>query len=425
MDKTVSERYEYISKIGEGGNGNVSLVYDKKLEVNWAMKEVMMQSGQELEALRKISHPSFPRIVDCFFDKDKTYLIMDYICGITLREFVLNHYISQEQVCDFALQLAEAFSYLHNLTPPVYYMDCKPQNIMVTEDGKIKIVDLGSVYFDKTEGENQRISGTPFYSSIEQMGCKGEKSYLSGQCDIYSLGMTLFYMMTKKEQELRDARGRLLVKNFNPIVSGGLNYIVDKCTRVDRKQRYQTMDELIADINRMEQITGIEKIKARIRCVFRVFEEIILSVAILQAAKLTYQTGNGIYIFFLFLFSCVLIKKCCKKKKEYWEVKKEIWKGSGKHVLYILLGVLLLTFKTDSVAEQQGEKLPVLIQDKENRNILIRNGTVWETAEDIRLKIPLEELKEGENTIVVICYQNKTGEQREYQFTCKKETNGH
>ncbi len=425
MDKTVSERYEYISKIGEGGNGSVSLVYDKKLEVNWAMKEVVMQSGQELEALRKISHPAFPRIVDCFFDKDKTYLIMDYICGITLREFVLNHYISQEQVCDFALQLAEAFSYLHNLTPPVYYMDCKPQNIMVTEDGKIKIVDLGSVYFDKIEGDNQRISGTPFYSSIEQIGCKGEKKYLSGQCDIYSLGMTLFYMMTKKEQELRDARGRLLVKNFNPIVSDGLNYIIDKCTRVDRKQRYQTMDELIEDINRMEQITGIEKLKTRIRCAFRVLEEIILSVAILQAAKLTYQTGNGIYTFFLLLFSGVLIKKCCKKKKEYWEVKKEIWKGSGKHVLYILLGILLLTCKTDSVAEQQDEKLPVLIQDKENRNILIRNGTVWETAEDIRLKIPLEELKKGENTIVVICYQNETGEKREYQFTCKKETNGH
>lgn len=425
MNQLYGNRYEYKKTIGHGGTGSVFLVYDTKLQMHWAMKVTDTKEKRELEALCQVVHPAFPRIVDSFSIEEKTGLIMDYIQGIPLSKYVSSHFMSQSQICDVGIQLAKAFSYLHRQNPPIYYLDCKPDNVILTNEGQVKIVDLGSAYFDIISTRMQRISGTPFYASKEQKEGNGEKSFLSPQCDIYSLGMTLFFLLTGKEQELRDKKGRLFAKECNPKVSDGLNYIVEKCTRIQRKQRYQTMDEVIRDLERMETLTGKEKIKRYFMNTVILLEKIVLAIGILKLAEIGCQKENILYFTGAMILFAFLLIRCRGKKHSYFEVEKEVFKGCGSRTLYLLFLLFVLPGNLQVNAGGKEEALPVLIQDKENRNILIKEGTVWEPKEDIRLKIPLCELENGEQTITVTSYQDKSKMLRTYQFTLKKEETRH
>ena len=155
----MNERYAYVRKIGEGGSGTVSLVFDRKLHSYWAVKEVRQrqfyQQNMELKALKSISSEQFPRIADAFFKGDSLYLVMDYIEGESLKQRMKRGPLPEKEVIHIALQLAQGLHYLHSHSPQILYMDCKPGNILVNGEGKVKLVDLGSVYFC-TETAKQR-----------------------------------------------------------------------------------------------------------------------------------------------------------------------------------------------------------------------------------------------------------------------------
>ena len=156
LGDVIDGKYEILRELGRGGMSIVYLAMDKRLNKQWAIKEFRKDKDDEnrrvaLESLlkeanimKKLDHPTLPRIVD-IIDQDSTiYIVMDYIEGESLNK-VLDAYGAQPQdaVIEWAKQLSEVLDYLHTRKPPVIYRDMKPANIMLKPDGTIRLIDFG------------------------------------------------------------------------------------------------------------------------------------------------------------------------------------------------------------------------------------------------------------------------------------------
>ena len=423
MDKYIDNRYRVEKEIGKGGGGCVYLVYDEKLGKNWAMKEIKEIKDhymREVETLKTVDYPAFPRIVDLLTTRTSYFLIMDYIDGLTLREYIQTCRVTEQDIREWGIQIALAFSYLHNLNPPIYYLGCKPDNILISPKNMVHIIDFGSTYVECKYDTLQRISGTCNYAPLEQKNPEINRHSISAQCDIYSLGITLFYALTKTEQVLRDRKERLLVRDFNPSVSYGMNNIIDKCTRISRKQRFHSMEEVLTGLRQLENITKKERKKHIGIMIWRIIERIIIAFVVLKFGQLFQQTKNMIYLFMLFISLAYIFYLVKERKHITYEVKKEIIRGEGKKFLYLLI-LFILSNQAFAMAGNKESKLNLVIKDSQNRNILIKDQAVWDVNEDIKLVIPFDELPDGENMIMVICRNHEDSQPKTYEFTYVKD----
>lgn len=180
-DNVLQERYEVVRTLGIGGMSNVYLVKDKKLECLWAMKrigrkhnkapEVMLEMyTKEVYLLKSLRHSGIPRIVDTFTDCHYLYVVMDYIEGVSLGDYVsAGHIVQVEEVISWMLQLCDIFIYLHSRQPyPILYLDLKPQNIMVTPLHQIKLIDFGACEYEDRKKIIRRIASP-------RLHCKGSE----------------------------------------------------------------------------------------------------------------------------------------------------------------------------------------------------------------------------------------------------------
>ncbi len=236
-------KYEILRQIEKGGMSIVYLAIDSRLNKQWAIKELSKKSRpilvtsaiQEANLIKKFDHPAIPRIVDIIQLPDSICIVMDYIEGKSL-DFILEEYgiPSQEQVVQWALQILDVLIYLHHQNPPVLYLDCKPSNIMLQPDGRIKIVDFGAA---KEINHKCSISlGTKGYASIEQ--CEGK--ILDCRSDIYSFGATLYHLLTGKNP----IHGMVPIRQIHSNLSSGLENIILKCTQINPDKRYNSCEEL-------------------------------------------------------------------------------------------------------------------------------------------------------------------------------------
>lgn len=473
-EKVIGGRYVCKKALGKGGNGSVYLCWDQKLQKEWAVKELNIDAGtdfcknsemqiteqnmdkqndmeqtSEFDLLKTISCNLFPRIVDVVYEQDKGYLVMDYVEGITLKEKMQRQKLTEKEVLPWAVEIAKALRYLHQMSPQILYMDCKPENIMLTPQGEIRLVDLGSVYICHSE-KKQRISGTRFFAPKEQQLGRWTKEHSDGgverkpdvRSDIYTYGMTLYYLLVGKKKIYRRL-GRLSIKDANPAVSEGMSAVIARCTQTDPDKRPQSMDEVLYMLAHIKQISGQERIKNILGKVTTLFGKcacvgIILSCAWLydewkqQSAMLGFLTAMLVFLIL-----------CMRRRFTIYEVKKEVFCGSGKRVLlYILvvLGVLRImsisVFAEESKAEvltgewagmsaenaqaEEYQELNVTIYDQMGRKLLLQDGAVWKVSEDILLSIPLEELEKTEGKITVLYEAAKNGKVKKYEFLCGK-----
>lgn len=261
-DKSIIRgRYQIIAELGRGGMSEVYLAKDLKLESYWALKRVKNDNSVDIDAFKKevellssLSHPDIPRIVDKIEIDDYYYVIMDFIDGISLKKKVQTEGIQQEkQIVDWAIKLCDILTYLHTVREiPIIYRDMKPDNVMLTQDGRIKLIDFG-IAKECRRNEKQMGIGTPGYASPEQYG--GASNILDERSDIYSLGATLFYLTTNLTPQ-RPPNGIPLIRNINQNLSEGLEYIIQKCTRDNPDDRYNNCYELLNDLNNIEKMTG-------------------------------------------------------------------------------------------------------------------------------------------------------------------------
>lgn len=273
IGSVVDGKYEILKLIGQGGMSKVYLAMDKRLNKQWAVKEieknfsdknsqVFIQSAiDEANMIKKLDHPSLPRIVDIIDHVNVIYVIMDYIEGEPLNK-ILEEYGAQPQdlVIEWAKQLCEVLDYLHTCDPPIIYRDMKPANVMLKPDGNIKLIDFGIAREYKEQNLADTVSlGTKGYAAPEQFGGKGQSD---ARTDVYCLGVTLYHLVTG-QNPCEPPYELYPIRHWNPQLSGGLERIIQKCTQLNPDDRYQSCAELLYALNHYEEIDDLYRAKQK------------------------------------------------------------------------------------------------------------------------------------------------------------------
>lgn len=258
----IKNRYEILTELGRGGMSTVYLARDMILGSYWAVKRMKNTASHELEAFKQevellagLSHPDIPRIVDRVEDGSDYYVIMDFVDGMSLGKRILNEGPADEKtVIEWSKMLCSILSYLHNVHDnPIVYCDMKPDNIMLAQSGRVKLIDFGIAkechHSIPYEGE---CVGTKGYASPEQY--KSGSHILDERTDIYSLGCTMFYLLTGKVPG-KSPNACPPLRSINPTLSDGIQYIVGKATKDDPELRYQSCDELLEDLEHISELS--------------------------------------------------------------------------------------------------------------------------------------------------------------------------
>ena len=274
IGSVVDGNYEVVSLIGEGGMSRVWLARDKRLNKFWAVKEfkrsekdanneIVRQSLiAEAGLMKKLDHPALPRIVSIVEEDETVYVVMDYVEGEALSKVLrrVGHAMPENDVIDWGIQLCDVLGYLHSCNPPVIYRDMKPGNIMLRDDGTVKLIDFGIAReYKENRSSDTQILGTRGYAAPEQFS---HKAQTDARTDIYSLGVTLYHLVTgispSEETELRP------IREVNPQLSEGLEHIIIKATQASPSRRYQTCEEMAYDLENHERLTdGYRRVQKR------------------------------------------------------------------------------------------------------------------------------------------------------------------
>jgi len=269
----IDGKYEVLKEIGRGGMSVVYLAMDKRLNKQWAVKEIRKKgSGKndevvinsilaEANLMKRLDHPALPRIVDIIDNGITIYVVMDYIEGESLDK-ILNEYGAQPEniVIEWAKQLCDALSYLHSQKPPIIYRDMKPANVMLKPEGNIKIIDFGIAREYKEQNlADTTVLGTNGYAPPEQYGSR----QTDARSDIYALGMTMHHLLTGQDPRPKDYMYHP-VRQWNPELSEGIEIIIDKCVQPAAENRYQNCADLLYDLEHPDLITkGYKKKQKR------------------------------------------------------------------------------------------------------------------------------------------------------------------
>ncbi len=204
------QRYRIIGVVGRGGFGAVYKARDTRAADQLVAVKEMSKGGlspqqiaevtgtfkREALILSGLAHPNLPRIYDHFVDDGRWYIIMDFIDGETLEELLLKAtggYFRVERALEIGISLCGVLDYLHSQLPPVIFRDLKPANIMLTPAGSLYLIDFGVARrFKLGKARDTRAFGSPGYAAPEQYG----SAQTTPQSDIYSLGVTLYQMLT-------------------------------------------------------------------------------------------------------------------------------------------------------------------------------------------------------------------------------------
>lgn len=261
-------KYKIEKLLGQGATGKVYLCKNIELGNLWAVKYIYKKNTKikllaEIDILKKLNHVSLPKIVDVIEDDSGFYLVESYIEGTPLDKLLKEKgSFDEETVIEWAKQLCDALSYLHNMKPyPIIYRDMKPHNIIITTDNKAVIVDFGIAR--EYKGQNTKdtiIAGTPYYAAPEQLTAEGATD---NRTDIYSLGVTLHHLLTGVLPKFEETS----LLEYNKNISPQMDYIILKCIKKNLYERYQSIDELKNDLCNIKllKIYSLEhKIKNRI-----------------------------------------------------------------------------------------------------------------------------------------------------------------
>jgi serine/threonine protein kinase len=230
--------YEILEKLGEGGMGVVYRARDKRLSRLVALKYVRAKDTEardrgldEARAIAALNHPNIATIYEVSEGESGPLLVLEYLPGETLRSHIAARKLTLAEILQYAVQIAEGLAYAHS--HGLVHGDVKPENLMFTEDGRLKITDFGLARsFDEcTFTLNGQISGTPRYMAPECF------AGWPADCrtDIFSLGVVL--------QEM--AKGRAMPDAFHSVVAQAMAR--------ERSQRFRSMADLASALRRIEE----------------------------------------------------------------------------------------------------------------------------------------------------------------------------
>lgn len=266
----VNDKYEILKVIDTGGMSTVYIAMDLNLNKNWAIKEIIKSKSKtgnieyrslitETNILKELDHVYLPRIVDIIEDDKRIFVVMDYIEGKTLHDIVsAEGGLPQDKVVRWMKQLTQVLGYLHSRNPPIIYRDMKPSNIMLQPNGSIKLFDFGAsrVYEGKDSWKTEPL-GTMGYAAPERFKKEGGK--FDARSDIHEMGMTFYHLITgidpSKTSMLKP------ITEVDDTLNKGLEKIIDKMTKRNPDERYQSASELLYDLETFTELDPEYKIK--------------------------------------------------------------------------------------------------------------------------------------------------------------------
>lgn len=265
MNKTIlNNRYEIIRPVGSGGMAEVFLAHDNLLDRNVAVKmlrdqfladkELLEQFRREAKSAARLIHPYIINIYDVVSEGDIQYIIMEYVDGVTLKEYLKEHKLPLNAVLEIAVRLADALQHAHSRN--IIHCDIKPQNILIDKYLNPKITDFGiaKMISNQTTVYTAAVMGSVHYISPEQ--AVGGK--ITESSDVYSLGVVLFEMLTGQVPFTGNTAVSVAMmhaekpvpslSDFMDEVPEGLQQIIDKALAKKTEDRYQNADELRRDL---------------------------------------------------------------------------------------------------------------------------------------------------------------------------------
>ena len=259
----LQDRYEILSLIGTGGMSEVYQAKCHTLNRLVAIKVLKDEYSQdanfvskfkmEAQAAAGLSHPNIVSVYDVVDEGSLHYIVMELIEGITLKSYILKKgHLGVKETIGIAIQVAQGLAAAHD--QHIVHRDIKPQNMIISRDGKVKVADFGIARAVSSQTIGVNAVGSVHYISPEQ--AKG--NYSDGRSDLYSLGITMYEMLTGKlpfdgDNPVSVALAHLEEpvqppSRINPEVSASLDRIILKCTQKKPERRYQNAYELIADL---------------------------------------------------------------------------------------------------------------------------------------------------------------------------------
>ena len=261
----ISDRYEIIEKIGSGGMADVYKAKCHRLNRYIAIKILkqehsddktfIMKFRGEAQSAAGLSHPNIVSVYDVGEDNGLHYIVMELVEGITLKKFIEKKgKLDIKEAVAIAIQIAQGLEAAHN--NHIIHRDIKPQNIMISREGKVKVADFGIAKAVSNNTYSQNAVGSVHYLSPEQ----ARGGYCDEKSDIYSLGVTLYEMLTGKLPFAGDNNVSVAVQHLQseaqpvrelvPEVQSSLDRIVQKCMQKRQENRYLSVSELIVDLKR-------------------------------------------------------------------------------------------------------------------------------------------------------------------------------
>src|SRR5579884_4241995 len=276
-------KFKIIQVLGEGGMGTVYKVEQvgkpgyyravKELLINPSMPEEERKAAierfdKEIDLLFKLKHPRIPSLILSFQERGNYYFVMEFVPGRSLEKMLedTNAPLDEESVVRWMIQVCDALSYIHSQNPPIILRDLKPGNIMVMPDGNVELIDFGIARrFDPNKRTNTENLGTISYASPEHLGSivapgqrrsahnPGKLVQTDARSDIYSLGATMYHLLTNREPDpiQTPAPGSIHARNprLRTIQVGGrtvcpVEQVIIKAMQQDPAQRFQTAEAM-------------------------------------------------------------------------------------------------------------------------------------------------------------------------------------
>lgn len=273
IGSVIDGKYKILNKIGQGGMSVVYLAMNERANKQWAIKEVRKDGTQnyevvkqglivETDLLKRLNHPNLPSIIDVI-DEDETFLIvMDYIEGNPLDKALKEHGAqNQEDVVRWSIELCDVLGYLHSRQPAIIYRDMKPANVMLRPDGHVTLIDFGTAReYKSRSSQDTAYLGTKEYAAPEQFGGQGQTD---ARTDIYTLGATMYHLVTGQNPMAPPFYKMLPIRAINPALSSGLERIIIRCTQENPQDRYQSCAELMYDLEHFRELDNEYRKKQR------------------------------------------------------------------------------------------------------------------------------------------------------------------
>ena len=262
----LQNRYEILEKIGSGGMSVVykaqchtlnRLVAIKVLKEEFAFDRAFIDKFRmEAQAAARLSHPNIVSVYDVVEEGALHYIVMELIEGVTLKSYIEKKgCLENKEAIDIAIQVASGIAAAHS--HHIVHRDIKPQNIIISRDGKVKVADFGIAKAVSAQTMNATAVGSVHYISPEQ----ARGGYCDERSDIYSFGITLYEMVAGKVPFEGDNTVAVALAHledpvvppteYNPDICPGLEQIILKCTQKRPDMRYGAMEDVIADLRRV------------------------------------------------------------------------------------------------------------------------------------------------------------------------------